>query len=100
LCNQGQGTSDADATWIPGGLSFVSLPFDSKFWYSWRNQIEEFSKTHKVVAVDLRGYNLTSKPSSTIDYNIDNLMLDIVELVKALGSEKCVLVSHDWYESP
>jgi pimeloyl-ACP methyl ester carboxylesterase len=55
---------------------------DVQFWYSWRNQIEEFSSTHTVVAVDLRGYNGSSKPSRTLDYNIDNLMLDVVELVK------------------
>ena len=53
-----------------------------QFWFSWRHQIEEFSKTHKVVVPDLRGYNLSSKPPNRTDYTIDKLMLDVVELIK------------------
>ena len=64
--------------------------------YSWRNQIPELAKTHKVVAVDMRGYNLSSKPADPFAYNIDNLMLDIVELIAVLGYDNCDLVSHDW----
>ena len=30
-----------------------------EFWYSWRNQMEDLSEHFQVVAMDLRGYNMT-----------------------------------------
>jgi pimeloyl-ACP methyl ester carboxylesterase len=39
-----------------------------EFWYSWRHQIPEFSKDHKVLAVDLRGYNESDKPTEQSVY--------------------------------
>src|SRR5687767_14034195 len=35
-----------------------------EFWYGWRSQIAALAGRFRVVAPDLRGYNLSSKPAS------------------------------------
>ena len=67
-----------------------------EFWYSWKNQLEEFGRTHLAVAPDLRGYNLSSKPSNVADYKISVLVDDLLGLAEHLGFQKFTLVGHDW----
>ena len=67
-----------------------------EFWYSWREQIPEFSKDYKVVAVDLRGYNESDKPQGLKAYTMKEFIKDIEGVIKGLGYESCVLVAHDW----
>ena len=67
-----------------------------EFWYGWRNQIPILSKKYRVVAPDMRGYNLSDKPKNVSDYKIEILAKDIAELIKALGEEKAIVVGHDW----
>ncbi len=67
-----------------------------EFWYSWKNQLEEFGKTHLAVAPDLRGYNLSSKPSSAAEYKISMLVGDLLGLAEHLGYQKFNLAGHDW----
>ncbi|KAK3768609.1 hypothetical protein RRG08_015764 [Elysia crispata] len=65
-------------------------------WYSWRYQIQEFSQTHRVVAVDLRGYGDSDKPSRITEYKMEKLVKDIKQIITALGYSSCILVGHDW----
>lgn len=67
-----------------------------EFWYSWRHQIPEFAKDHKVVAVDLRGYNDSDKPTAKEAYVMPEFIADIKGVIQGLGYEQCVLVGHDW----
>ncbi len=67
-----------------------------EFWYGWRNQIPVLSKQYRVVAPDMRGYNLSEKPANVSDYKIEILAKDIAELIKALGVESAIVVGHDW----
>lgn len=67
-----------------------------EFSYSWRSQLEEFSKSHFVVAPDLRGYNLSDKPKEKSAYVMTEFIEDVKGLIKGLGYEKCTLVVHDW----
>lgn len=67
-----------------------------EFWYSWRNQIPEFAKDFKVVALDLRGYNDSDKPADKSAYVMDEFVLDVEGVIKGLGYDKCILVGHDW----
>ena len=67
-----------------------------EFWYSWKNQLEEFGKTHLAVAPDLRGYNLSSKPPHAEEYAISAMVDDLLGLAQHLGSGKFTLVGHDW----
>lgn len=65
-------------------------------WFSWRNQLQEFSSKYWVVAVDLRGYGSSDKPPGRSSYQVDNMIEDLRQLVGALGKEKCILMAHDW----
>ncbi|MEH2451404.1 alpha/beta fold hydrolase [Nostoc sp.] len=67
-----------------------------EFWYSWRHQIPEFAQDFKVVALDLRGYNDSDKPTEQSAYVMHEFLQDVEGVIKALGYQKCVLVGHDW----
>jgi len=67
-----------------------------EFWYMWRHQLEEFARDHRVVAPDMRGYNLSSKPAEVGAYAIRHLVEDLRQLAEHLGAERFVLVGHDW----
>jgi epoxide hydrolase 4 len=67
-----------------------------EFWYSWRHQIPEFAKDYKVVALDLRGYNDSDKPSEQSAYVMSELIKDVEGVIQGLGYDRCLLVGHDW----
>ena len=50
------------------GPLIVFLHGFPEFWYEWKHQIAEFSRDHTVVAPDMRGYNLSSKPAELSAY--------------------------------
>ena len=70
-----------------------------EFWYEWKNQLTEFSRDHRAVAPDMRGYNLSSKPSEVEQYQVRLLVEDVRSLAEHLGAakgKKFTLVAHDW----
>ena len=67
-----------------------------EFWYEWHKQLDEFGKDHQAVALDMRGYNLSSKPKDVADYRAKHLIEDLRALIEHLGYKKCILVAHDW----
>lgn len=67
-----------------------------EFWYAWERQLAEFGQTHFAVAPDLRGFNLSSKPGSPDAYKPKHLVEDLVQFIRVLGYERCVVVAHDW----
>ncbi|MFY9221139.1 MAG: alpha/beta hydrolase [Blastocatellia bacterium] len=67
-----------------------------EFWYEWKNQLAEFGQDHFAVAPDMRGYNLSDKPESLADYQVDVLVDDVKALADHLGYEKLTLIAHDW----
>ena len=67
------------------------------FWYSWSKQIAPLVKAgFRVVAPDLRGYNLSSKPGAFTDYTADKPAADIRGLIRELGADSATVVGHDW----
>lgn len=66
------------------------------FWYGWRKQIEPLSEKFRVVAPDMRGYNLSDKPASLKEYKIETLAKDIDLLIDALGEKQAYVAGHDW----
>ncbi|MEM1659160.1 MAG: alpha/beta hydrolase [Candidatus Jordarchaeales archaeon] len=78
------------------GRLVVLLHGFPEFWYSWRRQIPVLAKHFKVVAPDMRGYNLSDKPSGVENYRIDLLVKDVVGLIEHFGEGKAFVVGHDW----
>jgi len=68
-----------------------------EFWYGWRLQIEALATAgFRVVAPDLRGYNVSSRPKGIKAYGADRVAEDINRLIHELGYESAMLVGHDW----
>lgn len=65
-----------------------------EFWYSWRQQLTALAARCRVVAPDLRGYNLTGRPAS--GYDVATLCDDVRALIAALGEREAAVVGHDW----
>lgn len=66
------------------------------YWYTWRAQMPELSKHFQVVALDMRGYNLSDKPEGVENYTVDKLVADVANTIKHFDQEKAVVVGHDW----
>ncbi len=68
-----------------------------EFWYEWKNQLAEFGRDHTAVAPDMRGYNLSAKPSELSAYAMPALVEDVRALADRLrGGARFTLVAHDW----
>ena len=67
-----------------------------EFWYSWRHQITALSDEYTVVAPDLRGYNLSDKPSRVSDYEMEKLVDDVTGLIRYFGRGQAAVIGHDW----
>jgi pimeloyl-ACP methyl ester carboxylesterase len=67
-----------------------------EFWYEWKDQLAEFGRDSQAVAPDLRGYNLSSKPTEVEQYQMKYLVEDLRGLIQHLGHKRCTLVAHDW----
>ena len=71
------------------------------FWYTWRYQMQGLADRFRMVAIDLRGYNRSDKPSGVDQYAMPLLVSDIVAVIRQLAVEvnispKAVIVGHDW----
>ena len=79
------------------GPLIVLLHGFPEFWFSWRLQIAPLAAAgFRVVAPDLRGYNLSSRPEGVEAYSSTRLAADIRGLIRELGAESALLVGHDW----
>ncbi|XYI03850.1 alpha/beta fold hydrolase [Sorangium sp. So ce1128] len=70
-----------------------------ELWYSWRHQIPALVEAgYRVIAPDMRGYNLSDKPAGVAAYAIDELTADVAALIQqAAGAERAAaVVGHDW----
>lgn len=67
-----------------------------EFWGEWENQLVEFGNDYQAVALDMRGYNLSSKPDDVEAYQAKHLIKDLRALAEHLGYQKFSLVAHDW----
>jgi epoxide hydrolase 4 len=65
-------------------------------WYAWRHQIPALAEDFRVVAPDLRGYNLSEKPTEVSAYRLNYLVEDVLALADHYGAEQFYLVGHDW----
>ncbi len=65
-------------------------------WYSWRHQLGALAKAgFHAVALDLRGYGRSERPTKIHNYTILDDIGDVVGLVDALGAQQAVIAGHD-----
>jgi len=68
-----------------------------EFWYSWRHQIDPLVDAgFSVAAPDLRGYNLSDRPSDVSAYHLRLLVEDAAAIVRSTGHPRAHVVGHDW----
>jgi pimeloyl-ACP methyl ester carboxylesterase len=79
------------------GTPVVLLHGFPEFWYSWRHQLPALAAAgFRAIAPDLRGYNLSDKPKGLRNYTTEQLVGDVVGLIRACGHERAHVVGHDW----
>jgi epoxide hydrolase 4 len=65
-------------------------------WYSWRHQLRALCDSFDCVAPEMRGYGESDAPRGVMNYTLDKLVGDVVDLIAALGRERAVVIGHDW----
>jgi epoxide hydrolase 4 len=84
----------AEAGYGPPVLLLHGFP---EFWYSWREQLPALAGAgFHAIAPDLRGYNLTHRPTGLQPYRAVSIAGEVVSLIDAVAGGKAHLVGHDW----
>lgn len=66
-----------------------------EFWFAWHHQLAEMAQRgYRVVAPDLRGYNLSDKPPT--GYQLPAVADEILQLTTILTDRPVTIVGHDW----
>ena len=78
------------------GAPIVFVHGFPEFSGAWEPQLREFSRDHRVLAPDLRGFNLSDKPAGVANYTMALLVQDLREFITTVANGRCVLVAHDW----
>jgi pimeloyl-ACP methyl ester carboxylesterase len=66
------------------------------YWYTWHHQMEALASDYHIVAMDLRGYNLSDKPRGVENYDMRLLVGDVQAVIHYAGQQKAIIVGHDW----
>lgn len=67
------------------------------FWYSWHEQIRALAAAgFRVIAPDMRGYNISEKPHGVRAYRQEALAGDVAALIHHAGEARASVVGHDW----
>jgi epoxide hydrolase 4 len=79
------------------GPAVILLHGFPEFWYGWRHQIPALAAAgFRVIAPDMRGYNLSSRPPEVSSYRGRRLAGDIRDLLRDRGASRAYLAGHDW----
>lgn len=66
------------------------------YWYSWRHQMQGLKENFTVVAMDQRGYNRSDQPTGVAAYRMENLVSDVIAVIRDTGADRATVVGHDW----
>ena len=67
-----------------------------EFWFTWRRQLEALSNEYRCVAIDMRGFNLSTQPLDVPSYKAALLINDLRAVIDALGAPVEAVIAHDW----
>jgi pimeloyl-ACP methyl ester carboxylesterase len=81
---------------IGNGPLIVLLHGFPDHWLGWWHQIAGLSAHYQVVAMDMRGYNLSDRPEGVRAYDAERLVADVASVIEATGNESAIIVGHDW----
>jgi pimeloyl-ACP methyl ester carboxylesterase len=63
-----------------------------EFWFSWRRQLPALAAAgYRAVALDQRGYNLSSKPRGLEYYDVERLARDVAQTIEHLGQPQAAV---------
>ncbi|XP_054000833.1 epoxide hydrolase 4-like isoform X1 [Hylaeus anthracinus] len=72
-------------------------------WLSWREQIPSLAEHYRVVAIDMKGFGDSDKPTTKRSYKIKILLEELKQFILSLGVKQCIIIGHDlggllgWY---
>ena len=78
------------------GEAIVFVHGFPEFSGAWAPQLQEFSRDHRALALDLRGFNLSDKPAGVENYDMSVLVQDLREFIATVAGGACTVVAHDW----
>lgn len=80
----------------PGAPLMLMVHGFPEFWRGWEPLMPLLADRWHVLAPDLRGYNLSSKPEGVKAYRATQVAGDLASLIEQLGGGSATLVGHDW----
>jgi pimeloyl-ACP methyl ester carboxylesterase len=60
----------------------------------WRHELPDFSRTHRVLVMDLRGHGRSETPKDRSSYTVEQMASDVEALIDHVGFERYHLVGH------
>lgn len=63
--------------------------------FGWRYQIPALSQTHRVIALDLKGFNDSDKPNWRHDYRPNVISSELKDFLEALNIKTVTIIGHD-----
>ncbi|TXT62498.1 MAG: Soluble epoxide hydrolase [Promethearchaeota archaeon] len=66
------------------------------FWFGWKKIMVKLKDEFQLIAPDLKGFNLSDKPTNVKEYGLELLVEDVKTLALQLGLQKFSLAGHDW----
>lgn len=67
-----------------------------EFSWSWENWLSLIGSTHDAIAIDLKGFGSSSKPTDLSPYQFTREVEEIDHVVTCLGYRQVIPVGHDW----
>ena len=61
------------------------------FWYQWKDQMAEMGRDHLAVGLDMRGYNLSSRPEGLEPYKMKYLVEDVRQFAEKVAVRQQLL---------
>lgn len=78
------------------GAPMVMLHGFPEFAFTWDGLAAKLEKSFRITRPNQRGYYPSDIPTDVTSYEMKRLVEDAAALIRSTGSEKVIVVSHDW----